>query len=154
MPSCPQCAINVSLRSKLTVSKQCELLIAHNLLFFLLYYITKDICLEPGSWGGLKVHLLLLVGKLNSQLVLLVIPCSCLQPAATVGEHEQSFCILLNSFNKNKERESKKKLGLLAEPPREDMKIFMEIPVNPQMLLYIRPAIPISLECHKNCKKL
>jgi len=48
MPSCPPCAESVSLRS------QCELLIAHNLLFFLLHYITKDICLGPVSWGVYK----------------------------------------------------------------------------------------------------
>lgn len=31
------------------------------------------------------------------------------------------------SLSKNKERESKKKLDLLAEPPREDKRIFMMI---------------------------
>lgn len=116
MPSCPQCAINVSLRSKLS-------LLFHNNMSCLQhitcgsFYCTislRTFVQDQNLGGALKVHFLLLVGNLNSQLVLLVIPCSCLQPAATVGEYEQSFCILLNSLSKNEERESKKKLGLLT----------------------------------------
>lgn len=49
---CNKCISEIKI--KLTVSKLCELLTAHNLLFFLLHNIIKDLYLGPGSWGEVK----------------------------------------------------------------------------------------------------
>lgn len=49
---CNKCISEIKI--KLTLSKLCEQLIAHNLLFFLLHCIIKDVCLGPGSWGEVK----------------------------------------------------------------------------------------------------
>lgn len=121
MPFHPQCAINVSLRSKLSLLFQNYVSCLQHIICCSFYCtILLRIFFQDQDLGErLKVHLFLLVGKLNSQLVLLVISRSCLQPAATVREHKQSFCILLHSLSKNKERESKNKLGLLAQAPTE-----------------------------------
>lgn len=118
---CPQCAINASLRSKFSLLFQNYVSCLEHITCFSFYcpILLRMFVQDQDLGGRLKVHLFLLVGKLNSQLVLLVTSLSCLQPAATVRKHKQSFCIILHSLSENKERQSKKKLGLLAQAPKE-----------------------------------
>lgn len=121
MPFCPQCAINVSLRSKLSLLFENYMNCLQHITGCSFYctVLLRMFVQDQDLGGRLKVHLFVLFGKLNSQLVLIAISRSCLQPAATVRKHKQSFCILLHSLSKSKEREIKMKLGLLAQAPKE-----------------------------------
>lgn len=108
----PQCS---EIKIKLTVSKQCALLIAHNLSFFLLHFITKDICLGQGYWGGVESSFIPAYWKAeftacppcDTMLIPLAYCYSGRTRAKLLHSSEQSL-------SKNKERESKNKLGLLA----------------------------------------